>query len=118
VITTSEHGAYNNSWENRMRGRTFVRLAFANPVSAGYLVLVGGTVAFAGAVTVFSPDPGFVWVWPAFVTAPVFFAVPLIGEAVWGLDAPVWFLAGGLLASAAIQSFALGALYRAVRRSK
>ncbi|MEU0488879.1 hypothetical protein ABZ249_06585 [Nocardiopsis sp. NPDC006139] len=99
-----------------MNAHPLVRLTFANPASAIYLGLVGSSIAVAAAVTAFSTDPGFIWVWPAMFTFPAFAAVTTIADAVWGLDAPLWFLGVGLVVCALVQSFILGSLLAGVRR--
>ncbi|MEU6059401.1 hypothetical protein [Streptomyces sp. NPDC047097] len=99
-----------------MNARTLTRLTFANPASAIYLTLVAGSLATATAVTLFSADPGFVWVWPALFTLPFSTLVVMTGDAVWAAEgAPAWFLVGGLAVSALVQALALGALWQAVR---
>ncbi|WP_445401038.1 SCO4225 family membrane protein [Streptomyces sp. LE64] len=98
-----------------MNARTFVRLAVTNPVSAVYLAVFGGSVLFATGVTLFASDPGFVWVWPAFVTAPASLVAAGIGMTVWH-EAPFWALLLGLGVCALVQSFALGLLGHAVGR--
>ncbi|WP_256104716.1 SCO4225 family membrane protein [Streptomyces sp. ODS05-4] len=99
-----------------MNARTLTRLTFANPASAVYLALVGGSIAVAAAVTLFSSDPGFVWVWPALFTLPVSTLVVMAGDAIWAAEgAPAWFLIGGLVLCALVQSLGLGALWQTVR---
>ncbi|MCY9784367.1 hypothetical protein KIK06_10740 [Nocardiopsis sp. EMB25] len=98
-----------------MRARFLIRLTFTNPVSMIYLGLVGVSAAVATAVTVFSEDPGFIWVWPALFTFPAFMVVPVIEDAVWGWDAPTWFFLGGIAVCALVQSFLLGVLLEALR---
>ncbi|MEV2275265.1 hypothetical protein AB0I72_06740 [Nocardiopsis sp. NPDC049922] len=99
-----------------MNAHPLIRLTFANPASVVYLALVGGSAAVATAVTVFSADPGFVWVWPALFTFPAFMAVPVVEDAVWGADAPAWFFLGGIVVCALVQSFLLGSLLEGLRR--
>ncbi|MFE7132211.1 SCO4225 family membrane protein [Streptomyces sp. NPDC057638] len=107
-----------------MNARTITRLTFANPASAAYLAIVGVAIACATAVTVFAQDPGFVWVWPALVTAPVFFLTMAVITAVtnaFGIATVSGaVLIGGVVVSALVQSFALGLLLRMLRgrRSK
>ncbi|MFI6642766.1 SCO4225 family membrane protein [Streptomyces sp. NPDC050504] len=99
-----------------MNVRTVARLAVTNAASAVYLGVVGISIAIATAVTLFSPDPGFIWVWPAFLTAPVSLLTLGAGMALWGVEgAPAWFLVGGVVVSALVQSLALGALYLGLR---
>ncbi|MEU9414441.1 hypothetical protein [Streptomyces sp. NPDC051000] len=102
-----------------MNARTFMRLTVANRASAIYLGLIACLVAMATAVTLFADDPGFIWVWPAFLALPTFFVVGTLGEAVWGGTAmPDWFFFGGIVLSVLIQSFALGALLEVLRRRR
>jgi hypothetical protein len=72
-----------------MSDRTVVLLTFAHAASVVYLGLVGASVVFEVAAALFF-DPG-------------------IG------DAPVWYLVGGVVVSASVQSFALGAVLEALR---
>ncbi|MCX4833295.1 MULTISPECIES: SCO4225 family membrane protein [unclassified Streptomyces] len=98
-----------------MNARTLLRLTVTNPASAIYLGLVGASVVFTAGVVLFSSDPGFVGVWPFFLTAPTSLIMMGIMGAVGGLDAPVWLLAIGLAVSALLQSLALGATLQALR---
>ncbi|GFM95359.1 SCO4225 family membrane protein [Streptomyces fulvorobeus] len=99
-----------------MTARTLARLTFANPASAIYLGLVGASVAIATAFTLFSSDPGFIWVWPVFFTAPASLLTVAVGGSVPGVDdVPAWTLLGALIGCALIQSFVLGALLEALR---
>ncbi|MEU4984589.1 hypothetical protein [Streptomyces sp. NPDC021969] len=99
------------------RIRTLTRLTVANRVSAAYLALVGGAMAVAAAQPLFAtgPDASLIWVWPALFTFPAFGFVAWLGEAGWGGDAPTWFLIGGIVLSALVQSLALGAVWRTLR---
>lgn len=99
-----------------MHARTLIRLTFANPASAVYLGLFGAAVAIAMAVTVFSPDPGFIWVWPAFFAFPTLLFAVVAGEAVGGAgEVPTWLLLGGLVACVLAQSLCLGVLVEILR---
>ncbi|MFC9243787.1 SCO4225 family membrane protein [Streptomyces sp. NPDC057136] len=81
--------------------------------------LVGASVAMATAVTLFSSDPGFIWVWPAFLTAPASLLAAAVGGAVWDSeDGPAWALVGTLIVCALIQSLVLGTLLEALRNSR
>jgi hypothetical protein len=97
-----------------MNARTLLRLTFANAASAAYLGLVGASVVFEVAAALFS-DPGIVGVWPFLLTAPVSLLAAGIIEAAWGMDESVWYLASGVIVSALVQSFVLGALLEALR---
>ncbi|MEV5817326.1 SCO4225 family membrane protein [Streptomyces mutabilis] len=99
------------------RIRTLTRLTVANRASAVYLALVGGAVAVAALEPLFAntPDASLVWVWPALFTFPAFGFVAWLGEAGWGGDAPAWFLVGGIVLSALVQSLALGAAWEGLR---
>ncbi|MEU2026333.1 hypothetical protein ABZ565_29900 [Streptomyces sp. NPDC016469] len=98
-----------------MHARALLRLTFANPVSAVYLGVVGASIAFEAAAAVFG-DPGFVGVWPFLLTAPASLLFAMVGAAVGGpAELSYWFLAGGVVVSALVQAFALGALTETVR---
>ncbi|WP_030691152.1 SCO4225 family membrane protein [Streptomyces globisporus] len=97
-----------------MNARTLSRLTFANAASAAYLGLVGASVVFEVAAALFT-DPGIVGIWPVLLTAPTSLLAAGAVGAVWGMDAPVWYLVGGVVISALVQSFALGALLEALR---
>ncbi|MEV7323126.1 hypothetical protein [Streptomyces sp. NPDC093970] len=97
-----------------MNVRTLLRLTFANAASAVYLGLVGASVVFEVAAALLS-DPGIVGIWPFLLTAPTSLLTAGVVGAVGGLDASVWYLAGGVVVSALVQSFALGALLEALR---
>lgn len=97
--------------------RAVVRLMFANPVSAVYL----GAVAAAMLVAVVDPlagdsaDASMIWVWPALLTMPSSGVLVGLGEALFGGDAPGWYLVGGIVVSALAQSLVLGAVWRSLR---
>lgn len=97
--------------------RTLTRLTFANRFSAVYLALVGGAMAVAAAQPLFAPGPdaSLIWVWPALFTFPAFGFVAWLGEAAWSGDDPAWFLIGGIVLSALVQSLALGAASQLLR---
>ncbi|MDA5147347.1 MULTISPECIES: SCO4225 family membrane protein [Streptomyces] len=99
------------------RIRTLTRLTVTNRVSAVYLALVGGAMAVAAAQPLFvtGPDASLIWVWPALFTFPAFGFVAWLGEAGWGGEAPTWFLIGGIVLSALVQSLALGAVWQTLR---
>ncbi|MDX2555961.1 SCO4225 family membrane protein [Streptomyces stelliscabiei] len=97
-----------------MNARTLFRLTFANPASAAYLGLIGASVVLEVAVVLFG-DPEMVGVWPFLLTAPTSLVTTGAIGALWGADAPYWFLAVGVAISALVQSFALGALLQALR---
>ncbi|MFE9932839.1 SCO4225 family membrane protein [Streptomyces sp. NPDC005533] len=99
-----------------MTARTLVRLTFANPASATYLGLVGVVVAIATAVTLFAPDPGFIWVFPALFAFPLFFFVTLVEGAFRGEGQPeTWLLLTELVLCVLAQSLALGTLVEGLR---
>ncbi|GAA2598615.1 MULTISPECIES: SCO4225 family membrane protein [Streptomyces] len=102
------------------RVRTLARLAVTNRVSAVYLALVGGAMAVAAAGPLFAtgPDASLIWVWPALFTFPAFGFVVWLGEAGWGGDTPTWFLVGGIVLSALVQSLALGTVWQTLRRPR
>jgi hypothetical protein len=99
-----------------MNARTLVRLTVTNPASAVYLTLVGGSFVVVTAVVLFAPDPGFIGVWPVLLTAPTSLIAIAAGQAL-GLprDVPLWLIGMGVVGSALIQSFALGALWEGLR---
>ncbi|WP_121700930.1 hypothetical protein [Streptomyces sp. E5N298] len=99
------------------RIRTLAGLTVTNRISAAYLVLVGGAMAVAAAQPLVAPGPdaSLVWVWPALFTFPAFGFVAWLGEAGWGGEAPTWFLLGGIVLSALVQSLALGTVWRTLR---
>lgn len=97
-----------------MSARTLLRLTFANPASAVYLGLVGASVVFEVAAALFE-DPGIVGIWTFLLTAPTSLLAAGAVGAVWGMEAPVGYLVGGVVISALVQSFTLGALLAAVR---
>ncbi|MEU6389762.1 hypothetical protein [Streptomyces sp. NPDC046939] len=100
-----------------MNVRTVLRLTFANAASAGYLGLVGASVAFEAVAAVYG-DSDLVGIWPFLLTAPTSVVAAGAVGAVWGVDAPVWYLAAGIVVSALIQSFVLGALLQAARGTR
>ncbi|WP_399940541.1 SCO4225 family membrane protein [Streptomyces sp. BBFR25] len=99
------------------RIRILAGLTVTNRISAAYLVLVGGAMAVAAAQPLVAPGPdaSLVWVWPALFTFPAFGFVAWLGEAGWGGEAPTWFLLGGIVLSALVQSLALGTVWRTLR---
>ncbi|MFF3909500.1 SCO4225 family membrane protein [Streptomyces sp. NPDC001848] len=105
-----------NARRTRSRVRTLARLtfanpAFANPVSAVYLTLVAAAVGTAATEPLWAQYPdGLVWVWPMFLTVPVFFVVPAADWALWDGEMPTWLVTAGIIVSALVQSLALGAL--------
>ncbi|WP_406839510.1 SCO4225 family membrane protein [Streptomyces sp. AHU1] len=101
-------------WGHSMNARTLVRLTFANVASAVYLGLVGASVVFEVTAALVS-DPGIVGIWPFLLTAPTSLLAAGVVGAVWGMDASVWYLVSGVVMSALLQSFALGALLEALR---
>ncbi len=99
-----------------MTARTLVRLTFANPASAIYLGLVGSAAALATGVTLFSPDPGFVWVLPALFAFPLFFFVTLVHGAALGDGQPAtWLFLAELILCVLAQSLILGTIVEASR---
>ncbi|WP_030765021.1 MULTISPECIES: SCO4225 family membrane protein [unclassified Streptomyces] len=99
-----------------MSARTLVRLTFANPASLIYLGLVGAAVAFATAVTLFAPDPGFVWVLPALCAFPLSLLVALVHGTDPGAGQPAaWLLLTELVLCVLVQSLALGTIVEASR---
>ncbi|MDX3539501.1 hypothetical protein PV721_35300 [Streptomyces sp. MB09-01] len=99
-----------------MTARTLVRLTFANPASLIYLGLVGTAVAIATAVTLFAPDPGFIWVLPALFAFPLFFFVTLVHGAVHGEGQPeTWLFLTELVLCVLAQSLVLGTVVEASR---
>ncbi|URN16779.1 MULTISPECIES: SCO4225 family membrane protein [Streptomyces] len=92
-----------------MNARTLLRLTFANTASAVYLGLVGASVVVEVAAALFL-NPGIVGMWPFLLTAPTSLLAAGAVGAVRGVDASVWYLVGGVVISALVQSFALGAL--------
>ncbi|MFE7614730.1 SCO4225 family membrane protein [Streptomyces sp. NPDC057496] len=97
-----------------MNIRALYRLTFANPASAVYLGIVGASVVFEIAAALLS-DPGIVGVWPFLLTAPTSLVTVTVGQALWNDAAPGWFLVAGVVFSALIQSFALGAVLETLR---
>ncbi|OKJ74068.1 SCO4225 family membrane protein [Streptomyces sp. CB02460] len=98
-----------------MHARALFRLTFANPVSAVYLGIVGASIVFEAAVATFG-DPGFVGVWPFLLTAPASLLFSMVGMEIGGQGAvSYWFLAGGVVVSALVQAFVLGALAQTLR---
>ncbi|MFF5487050.1 SCO4225 family membrane protein [Streptomyces virginiae] len=99
-----------------MTARTLARLTFANPASLIYLGLVGAAVVYASAVTLFAPDPGFVWVLPALCAFPLFLFVTLIHGATLGDGQPAtWLFITELVLCVLIQSLVLGTIVEASR---
>ncbi|MFD5622727.1 SCO4225 family membrane protein [Streptomyces yangpuensis] len=101
-----------------MTARTLVRLTFANPASAIYLGLIGVAVAFATAVTLFAPDPGFVWVLPALFAFPLFLFVSLIQGPLTpgdGSQPGMWLFLAELVLCVLAQSLVLGTIVEASR---
>ncbi|MFJ7588781.1 SCO4225 family membrane protein [Streptomyces sp. NPDC097617] len=99
-----------------MNARTLVRLTFANPASVIYLSLVGVAVAIATAVTLFAPDPGFVWVLPAMCAFPLFLFVTLAEGAIRGEGDPqTWLLVTEIILCVLAQSLILGMIVEASR---
>ncbi|APU41927.1 SCO4225 family membrane protein [Streptomyces sp. TN58] len=99
-----------------MNARTLARLTFANPASAIYLGLVGVAAVVAAAVTLFAPDPGFVWVLPALFAFPLMLVVALVQAAVLGEGQPAtWLFLTELVVCVLLQSLALGTIVEASR---
>ncbi|MGW6978662.1 SCO4225 family membrane protein [Streptomyces sp. NPDC054932] len=99
-----------------MTARTLVRLTFANPASVIYLSLVGAAVAVATAVTLFAPDPGFVWVLPALCAFPLFLFVALAhGSAIGDGPPATWLFITELVLCVLAQSLVLGTIVEASR---
>ncbi|WP_329099330.1 SCO4225 family membrane protein [Streptomyces sp. NBC_01439] len=99
-----------------MTARTLARLTLANPASVIYLGLVGIAVAYATGVTLFAPDPGFVWVLPAMLAFPLFMLVTLIHGTALGDGLPAtWLLLAELILCVLAQSLALGTMVEASR---
>lgn len=98
-----------------MHVRALHRLTFANPASAVYLGVVGASILFEAAVAIFG-EPGFVGVWPFLLTAPASLLFAMVGAEAGGPSAlSYWFLAGGVVVSALVQAFVLGALTETLR---
>jgi hypothetical protein len=97
-----------------MNVRALYRLTFANPASAVYLGIVGASVVFEVAAALLA-DPGIVGIWPFLLTAPTSLLMVGIGQAVWGEALSTWFLVIGVVVSALVQSFALGAVLETLR---
>ncbi|WP_404957009.1 SCO4225 family membrane protein [Streptomyces sp. 147326] len=95
-----------------MTARTLARLTFGNPASAIYLGLVGAAVALATALTLFAPDPGFIWVFPALFAFPLFLFVAL---AHGGEPPATWLFLTELVLCVLAQSLALGTMVEASR---
>lgn len=104
----------------RDRKRTLRRLMFANPVSAVYLGVVGLAVVVATVEPLFAEHAmeSMIWVWPALLTFPTFSLVTMVGQALFGAESATWYLIGGVVISALIQSTALGALWEALHRPR
>ncbi|WP_432758363.1 SCO4225 family membrane protein [Streptomyces virginiae] len=87
-----------------------------SPHARGSLGLVGAAVAFATAVTLFAPDPGFVWVLPALCAFPLFLFATLIRGAALGDGQPAtWLFLTELVLCVLTQSLALGTIVEASR---
>ncbi|MER5742771.1 SCO4225 family membrane protein [Streptomyces sp. NPDC059913] len=97
-----------------MNVRALVRMTFCNAASAVYLGIVAAAFVFELAVVLFG-DPGMVGVWPVLLTAPTSLVVVGAAGAVWGTGASAWFLFVAPVVGALVQSFALGALWSALR---
>ncbi|WP_202508380.1 hypothetical protein [Streptomyces sp. SID1046] len=75
-------------------------------------------MAFATAVTLFAPDPGFVWVLPALCAFPLFLFATLIHGATLGDGQPAtWLFLTELILCVLTQSLALGTIVEASRGS-
>nr|WP_208869323.1 hypothetical protein [Streptomyces virginiae] len=73
-------------------------------------------MAFATAVTLFAPDPGFVWVLPALCAFPLFLFATLIRGAALGDGQPAtWLFLTELVLCVLTQSLALGTIVEASR---
>jgi len=98
-----------------MHARALFRLTFANLASGIYLGVVGAAIVFEVLVATFG-DPGFVGVWPFLLTAPASLVFAMLGAEVGGAtDVSYWYLTGGVVISALLQSFVLGALVETLR---
>ncbi|MFB6503180.1 SCO4225 family membrane protein [Streptomyces sp. NPDC056099] len=97
-----------------MNVRALYRLAVANPASAVYLGIVGASIVFEMAAALLS-DPGIVGVWPFLLTAPTSLVTVAVGQVLWNDASPVWFMTAGVVFSALVQSFALGAVLETLR---
>ncbi|MFE7463560.1 SCO4225 family membrane protein [Streptomyces sp. NPDC057499] len=89
-------------------------MTFGNAASAVYLGIVGASVVFEAAVVLFG-EPGMVGVWPVLLTAPTSLVVVGAAGAVGGADGSAWLLFVAPVVGALVQSFALGALWGALR---
>ncbi|MEV7284761.1 hypothetical protein AB0O01_09420 [Streptomyces sp. NPDC093252] len=97
-----------------MDRRTLFRFAVGNPASAVYLTAVGGSIAVTAAVVAFSDDPGFIGVWPVFLTSPLSLlaAAPLAAAEA---DPPTAVLAAGVVAAGLVQSLVIGTCFELLR---
>jgi cell shape-determining protein MreD len=99
---------------------TLRRLMFANPVSAVYLGVVGAAIGVATIQPLFAEHgmESLIWVWPALLTFPTFSLVALAGDALFGPETATWYLIGGVVVSALVQSLVLGVVWEALRRPR
>jgi hypothetical protein len=99
------------------RIRTLVRLTFANPASAVYLVLVGASIGIAATEPLWAQNTegSLIWVWPLLLTFPVSSFITAAGDAMWGAAVPTWVVIGGIVVGGLVQSLALGALLDTLR---
>ncbi|WP_368082238.1 SCO4225 family membrane protein [Streptomyces virginiae] len=87
-----------------------------SPHARGSLGRVGAAVAFATAVTLFAPDPGFVWVLPALCAFPLFlFTTPIRGATLGDGQPATWLFLTELVLCVLTQSLALGTIVEASR---
>ncbi|MFJ9560906.1 SCO4225 family membrane protein [Streptomyces fuscichromogenes] len=96
--------------------RTLVRLMLTNRLSMAYLGLVAVVIAKAAVDSAHADEHGseYAWLWPPLVTFPVYPLLSALGRTAWRPDTPNWFFIGTVVASALLQSLALGALRQAV----
>lgn len=110
-----EDTKHRYSGGNPMHARALFRLTFANRVSAVYLGIVGASIVFEVAAATFG-DPGLVGVWPFLLTAPASLLFAMVGAEAGGpADVSYWFLGGGIVLSALVQAFVLGAVTETLR---
>ncbi|MFE2042853.1 SCO4225 family membrane protein [Streptomyces sp. NPDC059477] len=97
-----------------MDRRTLFRFAVANPASAVYLSAVGASVAVTAGVVLLSDDPGFIGVWPVFLTAPTSLlgVMPL---AATETELPTAVYGAGIAVAALVQSLVIGTCFELLR---
>ncbi|GAA2938266.1 SCO4225 family membrane protein [Streptomyces enissocaesilis] len=101
-----------------MIARKLFRRAFANPISAAYLGVVGTVTVFEVAAAFIEGPQEFAGLWVLMTTSPTALLFLGVAEAIGGGAGPEGLLFVILAVSAFIQSLALGLLWEVLRSGR